>query len=246
LKSFKINKEKLKYIFIIGTPTAINNVIVNISFIALTFLVNLIGGENAVYTSAASAMAGKFNGFAILPAIAISSAIASMSAQNIGASQIDRAKKTMYTGLIFAIALGTVMTLITMFFPDQIYMLFGADAQVIEHGRDYLRYFCFEYIAVAFTFSFMGLINGSGHTKTSMIISVCSSLLIRIPLAYLLGFTLSLGMRGIGLAIPLATLGSAAIGAVYIASGKWKRKKIGAVFDTVVIDEPNAVIDSNP
>ena len=165
LKSFKINKEKLKYIFIIGTPTAINNVIVNISFICLTMLVNLIGGENAVYTSAASTMAGKFNGFAILPAIAISSAIASMSAQNIGAGQTERAKKTMLWGLVLAIGLGTVMTLITMLFPDQIYMLFGADDKVIEHGREYLRYFCFEYVAVAFTFSFMGLINGSGHTK---------------------------------------------------------------------------------
>lgn len=245
LKSFKINKEKLKYIFIIGTPTAINNVIVNISFIALTFLINLIGGENAVYTSAASTMAGKFNGFAILPAIAISSAISSMSAQNIGAGQIDRAKKTMYTGLIFSIVLGAVMTLITMLFPDQIYKLFGADANVIEHGREYLRYFCFEYIAVAFTFSFMGLINGSGHTKTSMIISVCSSLLIRIPLAFLLGFTANLGMRGIGLAIPLATLGSAAIGAVYIAGGKWKKKKIGALFQSADLNESNSVIDSN-
>lgn len=77
-----------------------------------------------------------------------------------------------------------------------------------------------------------------------MIISVCASLLLRIPLAYLLGFTANMGMRGIGLAIPLATLGSAAIGALYIASGKWKKKKIGAVFNDTDLNESNAVIDS--
>jgi Na+-driven multidrug efflux pump len=60
----------------------------------LTTIANSMG----VNASAAVGIVGKYNGFAILPAIAVGSSVSAMVAQNMGAGAIDRAKKTFYTG----------------------------------------------------------------------------------------------------------------------------------------------------
>ena len=98
--SFRIYKHELEMIFKIGTPAAIQNGVTSFSFLIITALVNSIGGVNA---SAAVGVVGKFNGFAIMPAVAMGSSISTMCAQNVGAGQWDRVKKTclLYTSTYF-------------------------------------------------------------------------------------------------------------------------------------------------
>ncbi len=78
--SFRIYKRELEIIFKIGTPAAIQNGVTSFLLI-ITALVNSIGGVNA---SAAVGVVGKFNGFAIMPAVAMGSSISTMCAQNAG------------------------------------------------------------------------------------------------------------------------------------------------------------------
>ncbi|MDD6878081.1 MAG: MATE family efflux transporter, partial [Clostridiaceae bacterium] len=95
LRSYRIYREQLGLIFKIGTPNAVQNAVVSVSFMFITALVNTIGGYTA---SAAVGVVGKFNGFAIMPALAMSSAISTMAAQNIGAGKWDRAVKSLRIG----------------------------------------------------------------------------------------------------------------------------------------------------
>ncbi|MDF2943379.1 MAG: ypnP2 [Herbinix sp.] len=93
LKSFAIDKVQLKAILKLGVPISVQNLISNLSFLFMTTLVNTLG----VTASAAVGAVGKYNGFAILPAIAMNAAISTMCAQNLGAGREDRAKKTWLT-----------------------------------------------------------------------------------------------------------------------------------------------------
>ncbi len=89
LKSFRFYPHHFKVLMKVGVPTSIQNVISNFSFLVLTTIANQFG----VAASAGLAVVGKYNGFAIMPTVAVGSSISAMAAQNIGAGQLDRAKK---------------------------------------------------------------------------------------------------------------------------------------------------------
>lgn len=220
LKSFKIFPGLFKTLMKIGVPTSIQNIITSISFMMMTTMVNMLG----VTSSAAVGAVGKFNSFAILPSIAVSASIAAMSAQNIGAGEFERAKKVMKAGLTLAVCISSVMFIITQVFPAQIMSIF--DRNIIKEGTEYIRMFSFDYLIVPLYFSINGLFIGAGHTFLSLIISVTASIIIRVPVAFLFGVGFNMGLSGIGLGAPCASLGALTIAFIFYLSGKWKKSTI--------------------
>jgi len=220
--SFRFYKDRLLMLLRVGIPISIQNVIVNISFLVLTTIANGMG----VGASAAIGVIGKYNGFAILPAIAIGSSVSAMVAQNMGAGRIDRAEKTFRTGFLLAFSISLLVFIFTRLFPEQILSLFGDDPAMISAGIDYVKTFSFDYILVPAVFCLSGLITGSGHTIISSVGGIMSSLGFRIPLAILFGVVLDKGMFGLGLAAPAATLGAGSIMFIYYLSGKWKNSTV--------------------
>lgn len=234
LHSFKFNKEQFKLLLKIGIPTSIQNVITNISFLFLSSLANGFG----VMASAAVGIVGKFNSFAIMPALAVSSSISTLSAQNMGAGLADRAKKTFFIGLGMSLGISIPIFVISRFFPAQILGLFDDTPEMIDAGVLYMGYFTYQYLLVPVMFCLNGLIIGSGHTLVVAINNVCSALLFRIPLAYLLGIVFKLGLPGIAMAVPLTTIGAIMILGTYFLSGKWKINKI---IENVLIIEADSI-----
>lgn len=219
LSSFRMYKERLLVMMKVGIPVSVQNVIVNFSFLVLTAIANGMG----VSASAAVGIVGKYNGFAILPAIAVGSSVSAMVAQNMGAGMIDRAKKTFHTGLILSFSITSVVFIVTQLFPEQIISLFGEDnPQMISDGVNYLRTFSLDYLLVPAAFCLNGLITGAGHTMISSISGIMSSIGFRIPFAILMGVTFKKGMLGLGIAAPLATLATTIFVFIYYLSGKWK------------------------
>jgi putative MATE family efflux protein len=222
LRSFKFYKERFAKIIQIGLPLSIQNVIVNFSFLVLTTIANGMG----VNASAAVGIVGKYNGFAILPAIAVGSSVSAMVAQNMGAGAIDRAKKTFYTGFTLAFSITFVVFIITQLFPQQILSVFDDDPNTISAGVEYIRTFSIDYIIVPATFCLNGLITGSGHTVISSVCGILSSIGFRVPIAILFGVVLQKGLWGLGLAAPAASLAAGLILFIYYVTGKWKKNKI--------------------
>lgn len=219
LSSFKIHMDKLRLILKLGIPTGVQQAITNISFMVMTYLVNGYGVE----ASAGIGVVGKFNGFAIMPAIAVSNSVAMMSAQNFGANRIDRARHTLNVGIILSLAVSILAFIIAQFFPREIMGIFTRDEAVIEIGAIYMRTFSYDYLIVPFVFNMGGFINGSGHTLVSSACSMMSSIGFRIPAAILLSEVLSMGISGVGLAAPIASIGSGIILIIYIARGAYKK-----------------------
>jgi putative MATE family efflux protein len=225
-KSFRMHGERLRMLLKIGIPTSVQNVVSSISFLFLTSVVNLIGGEVA---NAAVGSVGKFNAFAILPAIAISSSVSAMCAQNIGAGQFERARKTMKTGIVVALSISVVMFAIAMFFSKQIMLIFGAEEEFIKQGKAYLFAWSFDYLLAPIMFQFNGLFIGSGHTIFSLITNMISAVLARIPVAYICGVTLGWGIIGVGCAGPAATVVSLAICVGFYFSRRWMKSTVISV-----------------
>ncbi len=222
IQSFRIDKVQLEGILKLGIPLTIQNMITNLSFLFMTTLVNYIG----VTASAAVGAVGKYNGFAILPAIAMNAAISAMVAQNIGAEKEDRAIKTMLTGLGISYLISVTIFILTRLFPEEVLMMFSSDPELIKVGVPYLFAFSYDYLLVPAAFCLVGFFIGTGHTTFSLINNIMSSIVIRIPAAYLLSDTLGLGLEGVGLAVPFATACTVILSLWFFFSGKWKKKTV--------------------
>jgi Na+-driven multidrug efflux pump len=179
-----------------------------------------------VSAAAAAGVAGRFNGFAIMPAMAISNSVAMMCAQNFGARRIDRARRTRNTGFMISLCVSLFVFLMSQVFPGEIMRIFTSDAAVIDIGIVYMRAFSYDYLVVPLTFNLMGFVNGSGNTLVTAICSILSAVGFRIPAALLLSKTFSLGIKGVGLAAPIASSGASIILMCYVASGAYKKSGI--------------------
>lgn len=227
-KSFAIKRDKLRLLLKVGIPSSVQSTISNLSFLILTSIVNGFG----VQASAAVGIVGRFNSFAILPAVAMSSSVSAIVAQNIGARRYGRAKKSLWYGVGMAMVLGVIVFSIAQIFSDQIMMMFmnEYDEQVILYGRQYMRTFSFDYVLVPFAFCFNGLLNGAGYTKFTLVNNVFSAIIFRVPVALFLSKT-AMQLAGVGLAAPAATLAGGVVALVFIISGKWMNSVTGIGYE---------------
>lgn len=223
LKSFKINPRKALLLFKIGLPSSMQDTAVNLSFTFITAIANGFG----VAASAAFGIANKFDSFAMLPASAMAMAVASMTAQNIGAKLMDRAKKTLKMGIIIALSVAFIIFMWIQIFPESVMRMFTTDINVIREGASYMKPYSFDFLMVSVVFSMDGFCNGAGHSTFSLINGLFATILIRTPLAYILSKLMPADMFGVGLASPLASACSIIIGFIYIRSGRWKKSRIG-------------------
>ncbi len=225
LKSFRIYKDQLALIFKVGLPTSVQNAITGISFLFLTALVNYMSGDSSIPSAAVGAV-GKFNSFAFMPIVAMSASISTMSAQNIGAGRLDRAVKACKLGLCFAVPVMYAFFALTQLFPESILRIFSSEPALIEAGATYIRVFTFDFLIVPFIFCINGLLIGGGHTLFTLLISVLSSVLLRIPVCYLFGITLDMGLYCVWLGAPVASAGAMIAIIVFLLSGRWKHNAI--------------------
>jgi len=82
-----------------------------------------------------------------------------------------------------------------------------------------------NYTLFAVMFVSNGVINGSGHTLPTTIITIIALWGIRIPIAYLLSKHLN-DVRGVWYAMLLSVFCGMMISLFYYASGRWKKPVI--------------------
>lgn len=226
-KSFVIYKDKLRLILKLGIPSGISQIAVNLSFLLLTTLLNSYG----VYVAAAAGLAGRLNGFVIMPIMAIQNSIAMICAQNLGALKQDRALRTMLVGIVLSFAIGIPCFFIVRYFPDVLMRLMSNSPPVIEAGSIYMRVYAWDYVFVPLVFSFFGLATGAGHTHITMINTFMTSIGIRIPAALFFSRYLDMGLEGVALSVPVATAGSLIYLTYYVLRGRWRTAVVHKVME---------------
>lgn len=222
LRSFAIRADKVRLLVKLGVPSSLQSIVVNTSFLIMNAIVNGFG----VNASAAVGLCGKFNSFAILPAVAMQQSVSAVAAQNITAKLYGRANKTLGIGLIISLLFGAIAFVLSQFCPVEIMHIFTTDETVTALGVVYLTSFCFDYLCIPFQFCLAGLLIGSGNTQISMISSMLASIVVRMPLAIVLSKT-ELGLAGVGIAAPCATLVATLLLLWFYISGRWKHNRTG-------------------
>ncbi|MDO4573645.1 MAG: MATE family efflux transporter [Planctomycetia bacterium] len=222
LASLKIDPRTAWTLFSIGFPLAIQSTIIDLSFMLIFAFVNKFG----VAASAGYGICCRLNGILLLPAVSLAMALTPIIAQNLGAGKHDRALRFLKLSATYATAVGVLLFCWMQFFPEPAFALFTNDPEVIRQGALYMRGFCYDALVLGFVFSGNGFLNGSGHTRFSLVNNLIPTFLVRVPFAWYISTMPEATLYGIGLAAPLASFLSIFITLTYLATGRWKLSRI--------------------
>ena len=203
LKKSDINwNDQLPQIIKVGLPIGLQELLTQVSFLALLAFINKLGLE----ASGGYGVASKIQSFVMLIPGALMQSMSSFVSQNVGAKKEKRAFQALVTGSVLGLSIGLLVCLGTIFFGDTVSALFSNDRAVIAQSWDYLRGFSLEAILTAILFSFMGYYNGHGQTLWVMLQGIAQTFLVRLPFAYIMSIQPDASLFYIGLAAPSATL----------------------------------------
>lgn len=174
----RIDRKILKELILLGIPVSFQECMVRFSFLYLTAIINGFG----VYAASAVGIAGKYDTFAMLPAVSVGSALAALTAQNLGAGRKDRAERFTKTGIVCALFCSSLFFLWAQISPQSMMGLFTGDSRVVDVGAPFFRACSFDYLAVSVLFGMNGYLNGSEKTIFTMMNCCSGALLIRVPL----------------------------------------------------------------
>lgn len=194
-KEFRLSSQCRRFLQI-GLPLALQECLTQLSFLALCAFVNRLGLE----ASSGYGVASKIVNFAMLIPSALMQSMASFVSQNVGAGNPKRAKQSMLTGIGVGVGFGCVVFALVMLKGDVLAGFFSTDAGVIQKGFDYLKGFAPETIVTAVLFSMIGYFNRNQKTFWVMVQGLVQTLLVRLPMAYVMSIQPNASLTMIGLA----------------------------------------------
>ncbi|MDR3310106.1 MAG: MATE family efflux transporter [Oscillospiraceae bacterium] len=226
-RDFKIEKYSLFAVFRVGIPLWAQELLIHVSFMIITAIVNEMG---VVASASVSIISKVFALGAIFPQ-AIGNAIAAITAQNIGANKRARAFSSMKWGILYSLIIEALFMTWWIIAPHSITSAF-ADAkstpEVIDGAAWYLRSFAIDLGMLAFIFCINPYLSGCGKSYISMLHSLIATFAVRIPLSLLFSklavSDLNHHLFILGLAAPAASLLSIAICVFYVLrqQRQWK------------------------
>jgi putative MATE family efflux protein len=201
-RHFKLDKEVLKGIVKISLPVSFQNIFILIGFLSFVAITGIIGTKEQAATQAI--ISTLFMSF--LPLFGFGIAVQTLVGNNLGAGKLNLAKlygfETAKVATIYTIILGIIFIAI----PQYVLLIITNDQSIIELAKSSLR---IAGVAQIFYATGVVLANGlqaAGRTVYVMRAEVITNLLIFVPLAYIFGVTLKLGLMGAWLALPIYIL----------------------------------------
>ncbi len=193
-KRYTVNILKL------GLPVAAMNVYFAFINMNLARTASLYGGYLGITSQTTG---GQIEGITWNTSNGFSTALGSFVAQNYAADKMQRAHRAFRYTLLMMGLLGSVVTLLFVFYGEGIFSLFVPEREAYVAGGDYLLILGFSQLFMMLEITTQGMFNGLGRTTPPAIVSIVFNTL-RIPLAIFLGTRF--GVTGVWWAISITSI----------------------------------------
>lgn len=228
---FKYLIPKKKYVSTIiklGLPSGLTQAIFSSAMIVVQSLTNSFGEQFI----AANVVVMRVDGFAMMPNFSFGTALTTYAGQNVGARKYDRVLKGAKQGTLMGVICSTVITGIILLFGKNLMGIFTDTTELVDLSYYLMKILAVGYIAMAVTQSLSGIMRGAGDTVTPMWISLITTVLIRVPVAYGISYLtrtpeLPFGnFECIQISMLLSWVIGAVLTSIFYKLGKWKNKAI--------------------
>ena len=172
----------IKKLCLLGMPAGITSAIYSMSAIVVQNLTNAMG-ETMI---AANVAVMKVDGFAMMPNFTFGTAATTYVGQNVGARKPERIRKGTSSMLKLGLSVSAVLVGCILLFGRSLIGMFTDTEMVISLGDRGLKWLALGYICFSVSQVLQGVMRGAGETVKPMWISIISTVILRMPLAYLL------------------------------------------------------------
>ena len=175
-------------------------------------------------TSAAFYIGNRINSLIMFPVLSISAIVSIYIAQNVGAGNIPRAKKSFRTGMFLSVVFMTAGALFIIPFRFFLVGLFNSDPTTVALASEYTLYLHLGLPLMAVFQTFLSTFQGSGETRFAFAMAVIRLWVIRVPLVLLsMNFT-DLGPAGIWYSILISNVLMIFVGMYFYSKVKFLPK----------------------
>ena len=200
-QDIRFNGALIGRILKLGSPVALQDLLVNLTFLVIIAIANSMG----TIPSAGVGVAEKLCAFVMLVPSAYMQSMSAFVAQNIGAGLEDRAWRALLYGVLSSLAAGLIMGWAAFFHGDVLAGIFADDRAVIAAAWEYLKAYAIDCLLTSFLFCFVGFFNGCGQTLFVMVQGMIGALCVRLPVALLVSWSADSSLFHLGLATPAST-----------------------------------------
>ena len=215
----------------LGLPSGITQAIFSMAMIVVQSLTNSFG-EMVI---AANVIIMRVDGFAMMPNFSFGTAMTTYTGQNVGAGKMDRVHSGTKQGTLMAVGFSTAITVLILLFGRNLMGVFTNTAELVALSADMMKILAVGYIAMAVTQCLSGVMRGAGDTMTPMWISMFTTVIVRVPVAYGLAYITRSAARPQGhyTSIWISLLFSWVLGAlvtfIMYRRGGWRKKADQAI-----------------
>ncbi|HCH64605.1 MAG TPA: hypothetical protein DFR83_17495, partial [Deltaproteobacteria bacterium] len=191
----RIDRTLISDLVRIGAPAAADMLILNAGFLSI---VGMLGRIDSLAV-AAHGMGLRVQALAFVPGMSISQAIGALVGQALGGNNPARARTVLRYGAGLCVAVMSTLAAIIIFGRVPIIALFDIDpiGPLGLYAQEWMQLLGWCMPAVGLYIAFVGLFQGSGATRTSLRINALMTLLLQIPLSWILGFSFGMGTFGV-------------------------------------------------
>ena len=228
LKFLRLHGSFTKTIIRLGLPSGLTQAIFSSAMIIVQSLTNQFGEQFI----AANVVIMRVDGFAMMPNFSFGMAMTTFAGQNVGAGLYDRVTKGAKQGTLIAVTCSTIITGIILLFGKNLMWVFTDTAELVNLSYRLMMILAVGYIAMAVTQSLSGIMRGAGDTMTPMWISLITTVLVRVPVAYGISWLTTTDALPNGrceciqISLLVSWLTGAILTAIFYSRGKWKSKAI--------------------
>ena len=159
----------------IGLPSALQMAITAFSNVFVQSYINEFGSS----CMAGWSSYGKIDKFCMLPIQSVSLSITTFVGQNLGANQVERAKKGSTVAFIMSLIMTVIIMIPIMIFATPLVALFNQEPEVLDYCTLFLRMMMPFFLCQCANQVYAGSLRGVGNTKAPMIIMMSCFIVFR-------------------------------------------------------------------
>ncbi len=205
----------------IGTPAALDMLVLNASFLSIVGMLGRID-ELAV---AAHGIGLRVQSLAFVPGLAVAQATGALVGQSLGAGSAAQARQVARASVILCTAIMSVLALVFLLCAEPLVTIFDVPLHtpLADFSVEWIRLLGYCMPLVGGYVALGGVLQGAGETRTTLNINFMGTLLFQIPSSALFGFAFGWGAFGVWLAFPLSFVVKVILVQRAYARGAWAK-----------------------
>ncbi len=227
-KMLRLDKEYSYRLIKLGLPSGLTQAIFSLAMIVVQSLTNSFG-EMVI---ACNVIIMRVDGFAMMPNFSFGSAMTTYAGQNVGAKRIDRVEKGAKDGTLISVGISTTITILILVFGRYLMGIFTDTKELVDLSMHMMRILALGYIAMAVTQCLSGVMRGAGDTVTPMWISLITTVVLRVPVAYGIAYFTRSDAYPTGrpestfISLLVSWTAGAIITTIFYKKGNWRKKSL--------------------